>query len=72
MRISTDRSTFFFGMAISNQGRSDKLDSSIQTEGNRVRGTTKLKTPQDFLGKIEFQAIFDTTILLGTGVKGGK
>lgn len=72
MRISTDRSTFFFGMAISNQGRSDKI-SSIQTEGDRVRGTTKLKTPQDFFGKkIEFQAIFDTTILLGTGVKGGK
>ena len=60
------------GASLSLSG-TDKLDSTIQTEGARVRGTTKLKTPQDFFGKkIEFQASFDTKLIIGTDANAGK
>ena len=59
------------GASLSMSGM-DKLDSTIQTEADRVRGTTKLRVAEDFFGKkIEFQASFDTK-LLNSGIEKGS
>lgn len=51
------------GASLSMSGM-NKLDSTVQTEAGRVRGTAKLKNAEDFFGKkIEFQASFDTKLL---------
>ena len=54
-----------------NWSGNDKVEADVQSDDNRVRGTTKTTATEDVFGKtLDIQASFDTTIL--RAAKGSK